>query len=369
MKKATNYSLLVYVLVLVLIYLVGSLVLTKGNAELNTQNIFVFYLIAIIISFVIAIVIMELGHVVGAKMGGYKILSISFLQLTFIRLNQKWKCAFLPFDGLTGETRIAPKKEKANPKPYFWMGTLFLVLLALVGIYVPYLIPGTTTLRAYFKYGGYILATISGLLILFNLLPFRMDTKNDAIMMRYVKKEKVTLFNQLGTIEENLQNGEPLPELAFIEDIDYLSARYDYYVYLQKLYAGNYEEAMQVLDALMKASEELPDAVYDELVAAKISLMLLTHTKIETQAYYTELPQQARKTMNLCNSVEGARNYFFISAIMNGNYEEAQAAYKKYISRRKQNREVGRDFDEEALMSVFMNKVHEAYPEWKFSKA
>jgi len=367
MKKATNYSLLVYGLFLVCIYLIGSLVLSKGAGSIG-GNAFVFYLIAIIVGFAISVIFMELGHVVGAKIGGYRIISISFLWLTFVKQNHKWKITTTSFDGFTGETKVAPKKENANPMPMFWLGTIFLLVLTLLGIYLPSVIPANESLKSHLIYGGYIVSTVAGLMVVYNILPLRLDTKNDAIMMRYVRKENVKTYNEICRVQGELYDGQGLEDLEELSENDYLVAHWNYYAYLQSLYIGEYQKADQILDHMIKDSEKLPDAIYDELLAAKLVLILLTQTKEAAQEYFLSVSPQVRKTINLCSSIEGSRNYFFISAIMNDNFEEAQSAYKKFLTKEKQNLEVGRNFDEETMMAMMMNQIHEIHPEWNFKK-
>ena len=367
MKKATNYSLLVYALFLLCIYLIGSFVLSKGAGTIG-GNAFAFYLIAIIIGFIITVIFMELGHIVGAKIGGYRIISVSFLWLTFVRQNKKWKITTTTFDGFTGETKVAPKKENANPMPMFWFGTIFLLILVLLGIYLPSVIPAKDSLKTHFVYGGYIISTIAGLMVFYNILPLRLDTKNDAIMMRFVRKERIQKYNDICRIQGELYDGEGLEELEDLPENDYLLAHWNYYAYLEKVYNGEYQKAEEILDRMIQDSEKLPDAIYDELLAAILVLLLLTKSKEEAQEYFLSVSPQVRKTINLCSTVEGSRNYFFISAIMNDNFEEAKSAYKKYLTKEKQNLEVGRNFDEDSMMAMMMNQIHEIHPEWNFKK-
>ncbi len=311
---------------------------------------------------------MELGHIVGAKIGGYRIISVSFLWLTFVRQNKKWKITTTTFDGFTGETKVAPKKENANPMPMFWFGTIFLLILMLLGIYLPSIISAKDSLKTHFVYGGYIISTIAGLMVFYNILPLRLDTKNDAIMMRFVRKERIQKYNDICRIQGELYDGEGLEELEDLPENDYLLAHWNYYAYLEKVYNGEYQKAEEILDRMIQDSEKLPDAIYDELLAAKLVLLLLTKSKEEAQEYFLSVSPQVRKTINLCSTVEGSRNYFFISAIMNDNFEEAKSAYKKYLTKEKQNLEVGRNFDEDSMMAMMMNQIHEIHPEWNFKK-
>lgn len=367
MKKATNYTILVYILFVICIYLIGSLVLSKGASAIG-GNVILFYLIAIVIAFIVNVIFMELGHVVGALIGGYHVTSVSLLWLTFVKQNKKWRITTTSFDGFTGETKVAPRKKDANPMPMFWLGTIFLLILMALGIYLPILIHVSASFSAYFKYGGYILSTIAGLMVVYNILPLRLDMKNDAVMMRFVKKDQIKTYNEICRIQSELYDGQTLEDLEEIPQNNYVLSYWNYYAYLQKVYIGDYQKAEEILDHMIENSEQLPDNLYDELLAAKLVLLLLTKNKDVAQEYFLSVPPRVRKTINLCSTIEGSRNYFFISAILNDNFEEAQSAYKKFLLKEKQNLEVGRNFDEDSMMAMMMNHIHEIHPEWVFKK-
>jgi hypothetical protein len=106
MKKSDITSLIVYALMLVALFLtfffgvrdpISKSKVAEGFAVIGVA------LLVIVISFFVGSLILELGHVLGAKAGKYKILSFNFLGLTFIKLNGKTKFKLSSPNGLISE--------------------------------------------------------------------------------------------------------------------------------------------------------------------------------------------------------------------------------------------------------------------------
>jgi len=137
MKKEDITGLIVYLIIIALAVIFGFTVLQTHNSESSLQGFqYVLYIIgAVVVGAVFNGALFELGHVVGAKIGKYNILSVCILGLCFYKDNGKTKLKFSSFDGLTGETKIVPKEgmvDKANPYPYLFFGSLFFVVEAIV---------------------------------------------------------------------------------------------------------------------------------------------------------------------------------------------------------------------------------------------
>ncbi len=365
MKKATNFSLLVYVIFLIALYFIGTSVLAPANSVLGSKS-FLFFIIAILIGFIICVILMEIGHIIGALIGGYRIVSVSFMWLNFRKVDNKLTVKLLPFDGFTGETKIAPKKEKANPLPFFWGGTLLLLVVLILGIYLPVFILADETVYVYLKYGSYVVSIIAGLLLVYNIIPLPLDTKNDAIMMKNVTKENIKVFNELCLLKESLMKGESFTELTPFSETDYLKSQWNYYVYLAKTYQGEYQQAEAIIDSLIQDSDKLSEDVYRELSAAKVFLIIMGKSIEDAKEYFKGLSQAQRKLISDYNSVEGSRNYFALLALVIESKDDAVAIYKKYQAKKKHMVETGRLFDEEQLMGLVLNKIHEHHPDWTF---
>ena len=130
MKKQDIAGIIVYLVILALAAVFG-LVVVRQFAEKTNMETGIFILViggAIVSGVLFNSIYFELAHMLGAKIGGYRITSVSVLGFTFVKEEKKVKFKFASFDGLTGETKIVPiekRKKPSNPVPYLVMGTIF----------------------------------------------------------------------------------------------------------------------------------------------------------------------------------------------------------------------------------------------------
>ena len=124
MRKEDLISDLLYLLMAGIVLLVGFLVITPAinNGLLGREmpeNV-LFIIVALIVGIVLNVILMEVGHLIGAKIGGYTILSTNILGFNFYKdfsnnsAKGQLKFRFKSFNGLTGETVIEPKQEKSK---------------------------------------------------------------------------------------------------------------------------------------------------------------------------------------------------------------------------------------------------------------
>ena len=182
MKKEDVVGLVIYLIIIALAVVFGLTVLQTHNAESSFSGFtYIIYVAgSVIIGVVFNAILFELAHAAGAKIGKYDILSVNVLGFCFYKEQGKTKFHFSSFDGLTGETKIVPKKdmvEKANPYPYLIFGSLFFVVEAIIVMVVFSLFRSHES--DILKDVAYFALTVGaiGLVILFyNIVPFRIDS-------------------------------------------------------------------------------------------------------------------------------------------------------------------------------------------------
>ena len=128
MKKEDITGLVMYLIILAVALVFGLTILQPyfAHSTFKLGIIYALYIAgAIVIGVVSASIFLEVGHVLGAIAGKYKILSVCILRLMFLKDDGKLKVKLGQFDGLTGETKVLPKSEKSNPRPFLLLGTLF----------------------------------------------------------------------------------------------------------------------------------------------------------------------------------------------------------------------------------------------------
>jgi hypothetical protein len=142
MKKNDAMGYLVYALMLGLAVGVGFGILRPyfSNYDVYGDAPFVnvlFVLVAVLIGIVVNAVFIEVGHIIGCKVGHYDITSVSILGFTFKKQeNGKFKFGFAEFNGFTGETKYVPQDvKKSNPRHIIYWPLVFFLIEA-VGLAV-----------------------------------------------------------------------------------------------------------------------------------------------------------------------------------------------------------------------------------------
>ena len=218
MKKEDAVSLIVYILMIAIAVLVGWMVISQlfaefatylpGQGSANMAFAFLFVVVAIIFN----VFFLESGHIVGAKLGGYRVISFNVLGLCWYRSENKWKFKFKNFDGLTGETKIAPKKEKTSAKTFALMPLIFYVIEFVIFMIIFYVIlnlhhsaqHGTT----YGHLGWLVILSmmmivVGGMIELYNIFPAKLDSLTDGYRLLVLsKKENIEAYNELMRIAE-----------------------------------------------------------------------------------------------------------------------------------------------------------------------
>ena len=114
MRKEDIVGFIVYLIIFAFAIVFGMLVLREhaSHAGLETPIYLAYILGAILTGVLFNAILFEVGHILGAKVGGYKILSVNVLGFMFFFDGSKKKFRFKNYDGLTGETKICPVEGK-----------------------------------------------------------------------------------------------------------------------------------------------------------------------------------------------------------------------------------------------------------------
>ena len=131
MKKESIFGLLMYLLIFAFAVVYGLTVLQthfRYSAMTAVWQYAIYIIGCILVGILISSILFEVGHALGAKVGGYRIVKFTILYLSIYLENGKYRFGFRKFNGLTGETLVVPnysKKEKPSPYPYLLYGPIF----------------------------------------------------------------------------------------------------------------------------------------------------------------------------------------------------------------------------------------------------
>ena len=373
MKKEDITGLIVYLIIIAFAIVFGLTVLQTHQAESSMSGSFLYvvYIIgSVLIGTLLNAILFEVAHIVGAKIGKYDIISVNILGLCFFKEEGKRKVRFSSFDGLTGETKIVPKEgmvEKANPYPYLFFGSLFFAVEAVAVMVVFSLLRRAD--EPVLRDVAYALLTVGaiGLVILiYNILPMRIDSMTDGYRLTMVSNPKNKLaFNELLRVEYEIAQGNDNVEIKIFDEITNFTADLN----LNKVYAlldkKEYKEAEEILDKIINAKQDVSEKVYIRARAQKIYLNLITKGLDEAKEYYEkEVPVSERREISNDISMASIRAYLLMSGLLDKSRSECVIALNN-VYRAFKHTPKNRQHTELILFNEALQKVVDAHPDWE----
>lgn len=375
MKKEDLTGIVVYLLILAAAVVFGVTVLRTHatNADMDTFVYILYILGAIIVGVLFNSILFEVGHVIGAKIGRYQIVSVAILGILWTKENGKTKIKFSSYDGLTGETKIVPRsdaKKEPNPTPYLLFGTLLYVIELVTTVVIFTLFGGSDNKfllnMAYFLL---VVAVIGGMILVYNILPFRLDSMTDGYRMRLcTNAANKKAYNELLRVEYAVSQGDVDVEIATFQNITNFTADLNLnkvYILLDK---GEYKEAEELIDIILQGQDNISEKVYIRARAQKIFINLFSKSLEEGREYYDkDVPMQERRVLSNDLSMVSIRTYLLMSGLMDGSKSECMIAInnvrKCFNSTPEQRRK-----SEANLFNQAIDKVNELHPTWKLEQ-
>lgn len=375
MKKEDVSGIIVYLLILAIAVVFGITVLREhaSNSNMDTFIYILFILGAILVGVLFNAIMFELAHILGAKAGRYEIISVNILGLLWFKEDEKTKFKFGGFDGLTGETKILPKKDvkkEPNPSPYLLFGTLF-YLIELTIVIVLFTLFNTKINDALTNTGYFLLvvAVIGGMILIYNILPFKLDAMTDGYRMRMTTNPANKIaFNELLRVEYAISQGQENVEIATFSEITNFTAELNLNKVYMLLDKKEFLEAEKLLDVILAGKATISEKVYIRARAQKIYINIFTKSLEEARKFYDdEVPMAERRQISNDISMVSIRTYLLMSGLLDGSKSECLIAInnvrKCFNSTPKQRRKTEADLFNEAL-----NKVDEMHPTWKLGE-
>ena len=372
MKKEDITGIIVYLIIIVLAVVFGLTVLQThaGNSSFERGYYVLYIIVSVLIGAIFNAVLFEVAHIIGAKIGKYEILSVNILGLCFYKLEGKTKFKFASFDGLTGETKIVPKKdmvEKANPYPYLLFGSVFFAIEAVVIMVLFSILNGSQDrFVADIAYSLLTIGAIGLVVLIYNILPLRVDSITDGYRLTMVSNPKNKLaFNELLRVQYEVEQGNSDIEIRVFDEITDFTADLN----LNRVYAlldlKSYKEAEEILNKIIAAKEGISAKVYIRAVAQKVYINLITKSLEESREYYdNDVPVAERREISNDVSMASIRAYLLMSGLLDKSRSECIIAlnnvYKafKHTPKNRQKTEV-------ALFNEALEKVVAAHPDWE----
>lgn len=376
MKKEDVLGLIIYLVIIALAIVFGITVLQAHNAESALNGVwngfaYILYVAgAVILGAIFNACLYELGHVLGAKVGKYEILSVTILGLCFYKDEGKRRVRFASFDGLTGETKIVPKKgmeDKANPYPYLLFSSMFFIVEA-IAVMVVFTLFKDSSNKALTDVAYFVLTVgaIGLVILVYNILPFRIDSITDGYRLTMVSNPKNrAAFNELLRVEYEIQQGNQDVEVKIFDEITNFTADLN----LNKVYAlldkKEYSAAEEILDKIIAAKDSVDAKVYIRARAQKIYINLITRNLEEAKAYYDkEVPVSERREISNDVSMASIRAYLLMSGLLDKSRSECIIALNN-VYRAFKHTPKNRQQTEITLFNEALDRVCAAHPDWE----
>ena len=372
MKKEDVAGLVIYLIIIALAVVFGITVLQAHNADSSFQGFsyVIFVGLSVIAGVIINAIIFELAHMLGAKVGKYTILSVNIIYFGFYReQDDKFKFRFSSFDGLTGETKIVPKKgfeDKANPTPYLLFGSIFYVIEAvIVMVLFSVFKDSEKSALSDLAYSALTIGAIGLVILFYNIVPLHIDSMTDGYRLTMVSNPKNrAAFNELLRVEYEMQQGNKV-EVKLFDEITNFTADLN----LNKVYAlldeKKYEEAEEILDKIINAKKDVDYKVYIRARAQKIYINLVNKDLESAKIYYDkEVPVSERREISNDVSMQSIRAYLLMSGLLDKSRSECIIALNN-VYRAFKKTPKNRQATEVALFNEALDKVIAAHPDWE----
>ena len=374
MRKEDVSGIIVYLLILAVAIVFGLTVLREYSNQWDSVFLYILFIFSAIVSGVIFNAVMfEMAHVLGARAGRYEVLSVNILGLLWFKDGEKTKFKFSSYDGLTGETKILPKKDakkEPNPSPYLLFGTLFYLVELIIAVVLFTLFkndPKEVLNRI--TYFIVIMAVIGGMVLVYNILPFKLDSMTDGYRMRMTtNKANKEAFNELLRVEYAISQGQTDVEIATFTNITNYTAELNLnkvYVLLDK---KEFLEAEKLIDIILDGKATISEKVYIRARAQKIYINIVTKSLEEAKEYYEkEIPMSERRDLSNDMSMVSIRTYLLMSGLFDGSKSECSIAINN-VRRCFNNTPKQRQKIEADLFNDALKKVDEVHPTWNLSQ-
>lgn len=382
MTKEDFYSLFIYAAMAAIVLLTGFMIvrpaMEAGYLAVSAGANFGFLLISLLIGILLNVVLLEGGHFIGAKLGGYEVISFNILGLCFYKKEvsenkYETKFKFKSFDGFTGETKIAPKKEKANPMVYVFL-PLFLMLLEFVLLYCVLAFikdskEEADAIMMFVKYGTIIVSSVAACFIVYDYFPARIDSLNDGYRLVLLnKKINIDAYNTKLTYEAAEFFGKETTNCKTYDVITDFTASTNLEVILKECRDKNYDKALEIIDITLADPKKMSRATRDEITKTKAYIYFLTKPLDEAKKFYEDTFNTSEiAEIRNCKKYSSIRLYVLFEGLVERTSSEIEFA-KQRAAKLDKRYEDGEIEKERQLLNIALDKVYEVNPGLKIQE-
>jgi len=386
MKKESIVGFVIWAVLFLVAAVIGFIFLREysGRSGLTQWQFIGFFSLAIIGGLVFNSILFELSHVIGALLGGYKVVSCCILGLKFYSKEGKFRIGFGKYDGLSGETKILPrelkKNRKNNPVLYCVMGTILFGIEFIFVLFQFFMykdawnadpVRKDLSNMAYFLL---VFAVVGLIILLYNIIPFKLDSMTDGYRLRLISnKANKEAYNDYlyavsgmsneakEEIKSQKQEKEKMVESAFSDDIKLNEV----YKFLEK---DDYEGALNIIDEILSDIQNKTGAVVLRAKAQKAFIIVLKDNIEDAQKWYDDnMSGLERKQLSEDVNLTSIRAYVLLSGILDKSQSECVYVLNKAYKAYKRTPDALKSV-EVKLYNKAIDSVLRAHPAWELSQ-
>lgn len=350
MEKEDIFSFVAYILMIGVAVVVGFGVISplfENVSKVNGISTTTFLIISLIISILLQVICYELSHMLGAKLGKYEILSVNILGFYFYKKIDEKKNKLVTkfkfpkdFDGLAGETVIAPKNEKSNPLFYVWIPFIIYVVEVIISVILLVTIKSTRGNEnpfEFLKYFMLIFITVGGMLFVYNYFPAKLESMTDGYRLICLsKKENIDYYNTFLKIHGDQFLGKTNEEYKIFTEVNELSSLVNVEILKSNLKNNKKEDLNITLDNILSKKDKIFGSTLKEASALKLYSLLLDKQYVAAKDFYESFDQKTKdylKNNFSCLSVKTAILYYGIVEDSLNECEHQIKGFKKAIKK------------------------------------
>lgn len=372
MKKNDFATFIVYVGMFAIALIVG-LTVIKPIIESDYSALPLHPAVIMVLGLVLGVVLnaffLEGGHLLGAKSGKYRVLKSTVLGLSIKDVDGKKKLGFSGFDGLVGETRIAPKDVKESTLTgYMFFPVLFLFaefIGCMVGIVVCQNVGADLSWLRIFLI---TILTVGGMIYFYDLFPANIESRTDGYLFVLLSKPaNKEAYNNLLLAEAAALEGKPIPDTPVYKDITDFTAYLNSLTVYRLLTEGKGKEALPILEPIFLEGSKASSSVVLQAKALKLTTLLEEENREKGKKLYEELTDEEKKYIASLSSLTALRAYILIASFIEGSESECNYAIDK-AERAIKSCEPNVKEAEKSLLQLDVDLTRSAHPSWEVYK-
>lgn len=371
MKRNEFAIFLVYVGMLAVALIVGLAVIKPIIDTYNSSmplNSVLLVILGLVAGVLLNAFLLGLGHLLGAKVGKYRILKWSVLGFGYKMVEGKKKYGFSSFDGLVEETKIAPEDPKTSSLTGFvFFPVLFLFLEFIICMIFIVNAQGwekTTPSLAWVHIFVVTVLTVGGIIFLYDLFPAHIDSRTDGFILVLISKPiNREAYNNILLAEEAEFLGQPLPATPVYTEITEFTAAINFVSVYRNLGEGKPQEALKILEPLLGEESKASKATKDHALTLKLATLLEQPRKNEGRALYEELNDEAKRYISNMPNITALRCYALIASFIENDAGEVNYAIDKAEKLVKASDKDFREI-EKSLLQMDKDMIKEEHLSW-----